>query len=126
MSYPILPKRHILMQKIIIILPYFGKFSNYFNLFLKSCEKNHTIDWLVITDQPSTAWTIPTNVIWENTDFQKVCSSIKKLYGISPDSPYDLCRYRVAYNRIFSKFIVGYDFWGYCDCDLIFGDIRRF
>lgn len=45
MSYPILPKRHILMQKIIIILPYFGKFSNYFNLFLKSCEKNHTIDW---------------------------------------------------------------------------------
>lgn len=52
------------MQKIIIILPYFGKFSNYFNLFLKSCEKNHTIDWLVITDQPSTAWTIPTNVIW--------------------------------------------------------------
>ena len=64
MSYPILPKRHILMQKIIIILPYFGKFSNYFNLFLKSCEKNHTIDWLVITDQPSTAWTIPTNVIW--------------------------------------------------------------
>ena len=39
MSYPILPKRHILMQKIIIILPYFGKFSNYFNLFFKKLRK---------------------------------------------------------------------------------------
>lgn len=23
-------------------------------------------------------------------------------------------------------FAQGYDFWGYCDCDLVFGDIRKF
>lgn len=114
------------MQKIIIVLPYFGKFPNYFNLFLNSCKKNYTIDWLIISDQSPSEWKIPTNVIWETTDFQKVCNEIRRIYNIIPTSPYDLCKYRVAYHRIFSKFIVGYDFWGYCDCDVIFGDIRHF
>lgn len=114
------------MQKIIIVLPYFGKFPNYFNLFLNSCKKNYTIDWLIISDQSPSEWKIPTNVIWETTDFQKVCKEIRRIYNVIPTSPYDLCKYRVAYHRIFSKFIVGYDFWGYCDCDVIFGDIRHF
>lgn len=114
------------MQKIIIILPYFGKFPNYFNLFLKSCEKNPTIDWLIITDQSSTAWNVPANVIWEMSNFQQICHIIDQLYNIPPASPYDLCKYRVTYHRIFHRYIVGYDFWGYCDCDLIFGDLRSF
>ena len=37
-------------MKKIIILPYFGQFNEYFNLWLKSCEYNKNIDWLIITN----------------------------------------------------------------------------
>lgn len=39
---------------------------------------------------------------------------------------YKLCDFRVAYGEIFSTLLIGYDFWGHCDNDLIFGDIREF
>lgn len=38
------------MQSIIVVIPYFGKFNSYFNLFLKSIEYNSTVDFLIITD----------------------------------------------------------------------------
>lgn len=38
------------MKKIGIVVPYYGKFPNYFALFLRSCENNPTIDWIVFTD----------------------------------------------------------------------------
>jgi len=37
-------------NKIILILPYFGTFSNYFQLFLDSCKYNQDIDFLIVTD----------------------------------------------------------------------------
>ena len=40
----------ITTKKCVFILPYFGKFNNYFPLFLKSCEKNPTYNWLIFTD----------------------------------------------------------------------------
>ena len=39
------------MQKIVLIIPYFGKFNSYYNLWLKSCECNETVNWLIFTDQ---------------------------------------------------------------------------
>ena len=35
---------------IAIVLPYFGKLPNYFPLFLESCRKNPTVNWLFYTD----------------------------------------------------------------------------
>ena len=33
-----------------LIIPYFGRFPSFFNLFLESCKNNPSIDWLLITD----------------------------------------------------------------------------
>ena len=48
------------MHKIGIICCYFGSLPNYFNLWLKSCAANPTIDWLFFTDQ--SIETLPKNV----------------------------------------------------------------
>ena len=56
------------MKKCIIILPYFGKFNNYFNLFLKSCEKNPDFSWLIFTDDKS-KYNYPENVRVEYMKF---------------------------------------------------------
>ena len=30
------------------------------------------------------------------------------------------------YGEIFEDYLLGYDFWGMCDMDMIFGDLSRF
>ena len=42
------------------------------------------------------------------------------------NSPYKLCDYKPVYGLIFDEDLQDYDFWGHCDVDLIFGDIRKF
>jgi hypothetical protein len=40
--------------------------------------------------------------------------------------PYKLCDLKPAYGFIFSDLIKGYDFWGFGDIDVIYGNIRKF
>lgn len=114
------------MKSIIIILPYFGSFPSYFQLFLKSCAANPSIDWLLVTDQNVCDLCIPDNYIVRQSSFLDVQNRAKQLFAVGPHSPYDLCKYRVVYHELFSDFVDGYDFWGFCDCDLIFGNLRSF
>ena len=46
--------------------------------------------------------------------------------GCIISKPYKMCDYKVAYGEMFQEYIKDYDFWGHCDADLIFGDIRKF
>lgn len=39
------------MNSICVIGVYFGSLKNYFSLYLKSCEFNQRIDFLIFTDQ---------------------------------------------------------------------------
>lgn len=45
---------------------------------------------------------------------------------VSLPNAYKLCDYRIAYGLFFEEELRGYDFWGYCDIDLVFGQIRHF
>ena len=47
-------------------------------------------------------------------------------FPISISAPYKFCDFRPAFGEIFSDYLVGYDYWGHCDVDLIWGDIRKF
>lgn len=115
------------MHKILIILPYFGKFPSYFSLFLKSCQYNPTIDWLIITDIKE-EYDYPENVkvVYKTFDDLKAYFQNKFDFQITLHKPYKLCDYRPAYGYIFEEYVSGYDFWGHCDLDLLFGDLRSF
>ncbi|MCF2561212.1 hypothetical protein I6E06_01725 [Bifidobacterium boum] len=45
--------------------------------------------------------------------------------GFSPciPKPYKLCDFKPAYGLIAEDFIQGYEYWGHCDCDLLFGNL---
>lgn len=115
------------MKSIVYIVPYFGKLPNLFGLWLKSCEYNPTIDWLLYIDDQS-VYNYPPNVKVQYISFDEMKKQIQDIFSfrIELSHPYRLCDYKVAYGRIFAKDIQGYDFWGFCDIDLIFGDIRSF
>lgn len=107
-------------------MPYFGKFNNYFPLFLKSCGLNKDFHWLIITDDKS-PYHYPENVQVIFLEFFKLRRQIQEKFDfpIFLDYAYKLCDFRPAYGYIFEEYISQYQYWGYCDCDLIFGNLDR-
>lgn len=112
--------------KICIIGIYFGEIPNYFESWLLSCKYNPTIDFLIFLDHEIND--IPDNVrvIYTNLKEIKALFSEKLNMTISMDNPYKLCDYKPAYGLMFSDYLKDYDYWGHCDFDLMWGDLRKF
>lgn len=115
------------MNKVAFIIPYFGKFNNYFSVFLKSCETNYNYDWLIFTDDDR-EFNFPQNVLVNYLTFEEMKNliTIKLNASISLEHPYKLCDFRPLYGYIFNEYLENYEFWGYCDTDLIWGNIDKF
>lgn len=114
--------------RVVFIIPYFGKFNNYFPLFLKSCEANADLcDWLIFTDD-RTNHKYPSNVVVKYCKFKWLQKRIRDKFDfeVSIEKPYKLCDYKPAYGYIFEDYISGYSHWGHCDIDLIFGKLSDF
>lgn len=114
------------MNKCVFILPYFGQFPEYFNIFLRSCATNTKYDWVIFTDD-KTEYKYPSNVrvIYLTFDELRVKFEEKLSSDISLPKPYKLCDFKPTYGYVLSEYVEGYEYWGHCDCDLIFGDLNR-
>ena len=113
--------------KLVFICPYFGKLPNYFPIWLKTCEYNKDIDWLIFTDD-KTNYHYPQNVKVNYITFYELKNYIEKQLStnICLENPYKLCDFKPLYGEIFKTYIKEYDFWGHCDIDCIYGNIRSF
>ena len=114
------------MKSILFIIPYFGKWPVWFDAHLISIEKNSSINWLIVTDCeiPENK---PSNIEFVTTDFKTFNKRVNEVIGLEiPLSVRKICDIRPAFGEIFEKELEGYDFWGFCDVDIIWGDIRKF
>ena len=114
-------------MKIVLILPYFGKFPNYFNLHLNTIKSNKNIHWLFITND-KTNYFYPENVTLIYKNFQEVQEQFQSNFNfkISLETPFKLCDFRPAFGLIFQEYIKEYDFWGHCDPDILWGKFDNF
>jgi hypothetical protein len=111
-------------KRICIINVFYGPYPEWFSFFLKSCETNSFIDWYFFSDQKSIP--VTSNNI-KHIEFLPGEFSVlagEKL-NIKPEieNSYKICDFKPAFGKIFQEYIKDYDFWGYCDIDLIFGDL---
>lgn len=112
--------------KIILILPYFGKWPIWLEAFMISVEKNPTIHWLMPTDCEIPDQ-YPNNIKFVSTTLKELNSVIDRKLGFQiPLSPKKLCDLKPAYGHVFEDDIKEYDFWGFTDLDIIYGNIRKF
>lgn len=113
-------------NKIRIIIPYFGKFPNSIKPFLLSCKKNTEFEWLFFTDDVID--NCPLNVTMIKCSLEDIKSRIEQTVGFSIElnAPYKLCDFRPAFGDVFSDELEGYDFWGWGDIDLVYGDLSKF
>lgn len=115
---------------ICIVLCYYGTFPNTFQLYLDSCAFNSTINWLLVTDEENLQrkYTVPQNLTVLNMELKDVekLASKKMGFDVCIPTPYKLCDYKVAYGLIFEDYLKEYEWWGYGDCDVVYGDLRKF
>lgn len=114
-------------MRIALILVYFGEWPIWFPAFLQSCRYNESIDWLIFTDIPPPP-NAPQNVSFvpfTMAQFKSLASS-KIGFQITVDEPYKLVDFKPAYGLVFDEYLRGYEFWGHCDLDVIWGDLRAF
>ncbi|MNQ28269.1 hypothetical protein D3C85_415430 [compost metagenome] len=114
-------------MKIAFIVPYFGKWPVWFPAFLKSCEYNPTIQWIFFSDCEAPEKK-PKNVDFYGSNLQDIKSlaTTKMGFEVALNDPKKLCDLKPAYGDLFSNYLIDYDFWGFCDIDIIWGDIRKF
>jgi hypothetical protein len=110
----------------IIIINYYGKLPAYASYFFSSCKRNPSYQFVVfnnfhegLTDE---------NIRFINSDLQNFNDVATKTLGIPIhlDRGFKVCDLRPAYGIIYKDLIEGYDFWGFCDLDIILGRLDDF
>jgi hypothetical protein len=114
------------MKKIAVIVFHFGKQPWHLPFFLQSCAANPSIQFLFFSDtalpnKPSNVQHIPFSL----SAFNQLATT-ELGFTVAVQKPYKLCDLRPAFGVIFSRWLMGYDIWGYADTDVIFGRIREF
>ncbi len=114
------------MKSIALVIPYFGKKPSYFNVWKYSALKNKSVDFIFFTDIESIS--AEENIKVNKITFTDFVSLFKNKFDfeISLSAPYKLCDFKPTYGYVLEDYLKGYDFWGHCDVDLIFGDVRTF
>lgn len=113
--------------RIALVLVWLGPWKPWINLFVESCRYNPGFDFLVFTNQaPPQARA--ENVRFIPRDQASLQAAVRE--RILPDAviatAYKLCDYKPAYGLLFADALAGYEWWGYCDEDLIWGRIEDF
>lgn len=118
---------NIKQKRIAFINPYFGQLPETLDIWLLSCKYNPTIDWFIFTDDRKEI-NVPPNVKIIFMEFSAIKERMQKLFpfDISLETSYKLCDYKPCYGLAFEDYLKEYDFWGHCDMDLIFGDLRKY
>lgn len=116
------------MKQIALILPYFGTLPNYFELWLLSAGANEPITFLIFSDCDFSKYKVPKNVHVIQMSFEQVKERVAKVldFKFTLHIPYKLCDYRPLYGLLFADYLKGYDFWGHCDPDIIWGNLSHF
>lgn len=117
-----------MQNSIVVITCWYGKYPWYLPYYLHSCAFNPSIDFIIITDNKEKPDNVPENVKIINRTLNDIINTTSEKLGfkINIDYPYKLCDFKPAYGFMFPEIIKDYTFWGHCDLDLIYGDIRGF
>ena len=113
------------MNSIVIIFPYFGTLPAQYWMWRESALRNPDIDFMFFTDcDVESAHNIFVHKM-QFSDFRQLMAKAFD-FPILLDRPYKICDYRPAFAYALADYVKGYDFWGWGDLDVVYGDIRGF
>lgn len=116
-------------MKLLLINVYFGPYPLWFPAFLISCQYNPSVDWLLITDN-TIPKKYPPNIHFLQLSPRKFSRLASNKLGLSidiePENAFKLVDLKIGYGKIFEDYCSNYNFWGICDIDIIWGNIKKY
>ena len=94
-------------------------------LFVRSVELNPSIQvFLISTNAVRRLPANITHIPWSLSDIER---RVREFIDPSLSVPhaYKLCDFRPFFGMLFPDLVRDFDFWGYCDLDLVFGNLSR-
>ncbi|WP_422361713.1 DUF6625 family protein [Reichenbachiella sp.] len=113
---------------ICLFIFFYGNLPTYFNIFLKGAEFNSQINFKIVTDITPPE-ELPPNVEFVQLTISEFCALAQKKTAATIDEniqPYKFCDFRPGYGLIMQDYIKDFEYWGYCDLDMIMGDLSTF
>lgn len=114
------------MTRIAQIIPYFGAWPEWIDLYLYSCGRNKSIDFIFYTDCgiPQSAKEIP-NLIFHHISLDDYYKYVGSRLSVSykPEKIYKLTDLKPFLGLVHREELRGYDWWGFGDIDLVYGDL---
>jgi hypothetical protein len=114
------------MGKVCFIVPYFGEEPYWFNYFLHSAANNKNYAWLIFTN--FTLGISSSNIKHIKLTLHEFNNYVSNRLGLETniENPYKICDFKPAFGDIFKEYIQHFDYWAYCDTDIILGDLDLF
>lgn len=117
------------MPKVCFVIVFFGKAPAWFGYFARSCASNPEFDWLILKeDTGGIGPDCPSNLRIEPISREELEERVSKVLG-DPyhfSYGYKLCDLKPAYGHVFEDLLEGYDYWGYADLDVVWGNLAAF
>lgn len=114
-------------SSIVILITHFGRWPPWINFFAETCRFNPDIDWVIFSDcgQIENA---SSNVTIIDVSFDDYKRKVSRALNIcfEPEDPYKLCDLKPAYGFIHREIVDRYDFFGFGDVDVLYGNLRSF
>jgi hypothetical protein len=111
-------------NKIAVLVVYYGKFPPSIIMWADSAKYQKHIDFIFVTDQEQPLYL--KEFKWITIPFVDLVIKINTSLDmeVALKSPYKICDFRPAFGIIFSEYLRDFDYWGYCDLDLIWGNLN--
>lgn len=115
------------LSTITLVSVWMGPLPAELPLFLQGCRANPSVSVLLPCDQPAPDH-LPPNVRWLPMTLAEFNARASRQLGVPVHVKrgYKLCDLKPVYGVVFEEELAGQDFWGVCDLDLVFGDLRHF
>ena len=114
----------IMKYKVAQIIPYFGKWPEWIELYFYSCGRNPMVDFIFYTDCPLPKHRYK-NTIFHQCSYEDYCQLLSEKLEISYENPhpYKLTDLKPFIGFIHQEELRDYDFWGMGDLDLVYGNL---
>ena len=112
--------------RLAFLIPYTGPWPRWSRLFFESVRRNPLIDVILVCER-APSFSLPPNVIVHRLTRAGLTERLRSVTGLPLPEVWGhkLCDFKPFYGLAFSDLLQPYDFWGYCDVDLIFGDLSK-
>lgn len=115
-------------NSVCLVVVYLGDLPVWFSAFLISCGYNASINWLIYSDSCYDTSQLPSNVSLKRLDFSVFKQKCSEAIGVPVvfKNPKKICDLKPLFGEVLAEDLIGYEYWGHCDLDVIWGDLESF